>query len=281
MGGAMAMRIPVALLALGLCAGTGLAQQRPGENMAGAEDTVGYRQGVGRIRWSFPEGLYAAFAVPHWTAGARIQCGSKEAPCEVQVFGRDISVSDAERRQQLEEALTPMLENALEKQPAFRTHGAEGAITYATLQFARPVEGYRYMTLGYAHKGPALLKFQQLSVAAPKLDLLLRLVQDAQAVDGLAMWALRLGDYRATCESRFPAYKEANDRAFAASPFAAVDVVQAFQKLDPSQSEQAVRDGLAQARKGFAEEFDLDQPERKQAFCEGFPRWVAEAARGL
>ena len=277
----MAMRFLTALLAFGLCAGTGLAQQRPGEDMAGAEETVGYRQGVGRIRWSFPAGLVAAFAVPHGTAGARIQCGSQEAPCEVQVFGRDISVSDAERRQQLEEALMPMLENALDKQPSFRTYGADAGITYATLQFARPVEGYRYMTLGYAHKGPALLKFQQLSVAAPKLDLLLRLVQDARAVDGLAMWALRLGDYRATCESRFPAYKDANDRAYADSPFAAVDVVQEFMKLDPAQTEQAVRDGLAQARKGFAEEFDLDLPERKQAFCEGFPRWVAEAARGL
>ena len=277
----MAMRILTGLLALGLCAGTALAQQHPGENMAGAQETVGYRQGVGRILWTFPEGLAAAFAVPHWTAGARIQCGSKEAPCEVQVFGRDISVSDAERRQQLEEALMPMLENALDKQPAFRTHGPDGAIAYATLQFARPVEGYRYMTLGYAHKGPALLKFQQLSIAAPKFDLLLRLVQDAQAVDALAMWALRLGDYRATCESRFPATKDANDRAYAASLFAAVDVVQELMKLDPAQTEQSVRDGLARARRDFAEEFDLDQPARKQAFCDDFPRWVAEAARSL
>lgn len=277
----MAMRMLAVLLTLGLCAGASFAQKRPGENMAGTQEEVGYRQGVGRILWSFPEGLVAAFAVPHWTAGARIQCGSREAPCEVQVFGRDISVSDAERRQQLEEAFTPLLENALEKQPAFRTHGTDGGIVYATLQFARPAEGYRYMTIGYAHRGPALLKFQQLSIAAPKLDLLLRLVQDAKAIDALAMWALRLGDYRATCESRFPAYKDANDRAYAASPFAAVDVVQAFTKLDPAQTEQAVREGLAQARLGFAEEFDRDLPERKQAFCEGFPRWVAEAARGL
>ncbi|MFY9314766.1 MAG: hypothetical protein WAO95_04305 [Burkholderiales bacterium] len=277
----MALRTLTALLSLCLYAGAGLAQQRPGENMAGTQEAVAYRQGVGRILWTFPSDLVAAFAAPNWTAGARVKCGNKEFECEVQVFGRDISVSDAERRQQLEEALAPLLVNALDKQVAFRTHGADAGIVYATLQFARPAEDYHYMTLGYAHRGPALLKFQVLSTGAPRLDPLLRLVQEAKAIDALAMWALRLGDYRATCAERFPAYKDANERVYAASPFGAVDVVQAFLKLDPSQTEQAVRDGLAQARRGFAQEFDSDTPERRQAFCEGFPRWVAEAARGL
>jgi hypothetical protein len=278
---AMALRTLTAMLSLCLCAGAGLAQQRPGENMAGTQEAVAYRQGVGRILWTFPPGLTAVFAPPHWTAGARIQCGGKGFDCEVQVFGRDIAVSDAERRQQLEEGLAPLRANAADERLEVRTHGADAGIAYVTLQFARPVDGYRYMTLGYAHKGPALLKFQLASAAAPELGPLLRLVQDAKALDALAMWALRLGDYRATCAERFPATREANDRAHAASPFAGVDVVQAFLELDPSQTEQAVRDGLAQARRAFAQEFDSDTQERRQAFCEAFPRWVAEAARGL
>lgn len=278
---AMATRILTLILALGLGAGECLAQKRPGENMAGTQETVAYRQGVGRILWTFPEGLLAAFAVPHWTAGARIRCGGKDFDCEVQVYGRDISVSDAERRQQLQEALAPLLAGAGDTLPPFKTYGADAGIVYVTLPLARSAEGHRSMTLGYAHKGPALIKFQLASAGAPELEPLLRLVQQAKAIDALAMWALRLGDYRATCETRFPAYKEANDRAYAASPFAAVDLVQAFMQLEPSQTEQAVRESLAQARRGFAEDFDTDLPERKQAFCEGFPRWVAEAARGL
>jgi hypothetical protein len=278
---AMTIRILTVILLLAGGASPCLGQKRPGESLAGTQEAVGYRQGVGRILWSFPEGLFAAFAVPNWTAGARIQCAGKDFECEVQVFGRDITVSDAERRQELEEALVPLLASALDRQPALRTYGADARIVYATLQFAQPAGGYRYMTLGYAHKGPALLKFQLASAGAPELDPLLRLVQQAKPLDALAMWALRLGDYRATCEERFPAYKAANDAAYAASPFAAVDVVQAFMQLDPSQTEQAVRAGLMQARRGFAEEFDTDLPARKQSFCEGFPRWVAEAARGL
>ena len=277
----MAMRTLTVLLALGLCAGASFAQQRPGENMAGAQEAVAYRQGVGRILWTFPADLVAVFAVPHWTAGARIQCAGNEFDCEVQVFGRDITVSDAERRQQLEEALAPLLAKPGEKPPAFRSHGTDGGIVYVTMPLARPAEGHRYMTLGYANKGSALVKFQVLSAGVPRLEPLLRLVQEAKPLDALTMWALRLGDYRATCEERFPAYKAANDRAFAASPFAAVDVVKDLLTLDPAQTEQAAREGLAQARRGFAQEFDADLPERRQSFCEGFPRWVAEAARGL
>jgi len=269
-------------LALALASGACLAQSRPGEDMSGKQEAVLYRQGVGRILWTFPAGLPAAFAVPHWTAGARVRCGGNDFNCEVQVLGRDITVSDAERRQQLEEAIEPLLPNVVGDRPALRTYGADAGVVYATLQLARPAAGgHRYLTIGYAHKGPALLKFQHGSVGAPDLAPLLRLVGDARPLDALPMWALRLGDYRATCETRFPATREANDRAFAASPFAAVDTVQAFLKLDPSLPEQKVRDELAAARRGFAEEFDLDTLERRQSFCEGFPRWVAEAARGL
>jgi hypothetical protein len=200
----MQQRALTLFLALGVFAGACQGQSSPGANMAGKQEAVPYRQGVGRILWIFPPGWTAVFAVPHWTAGARVLCSGKDFDCEVQVLGRDITVSDAERRQQLEEA-----------------------------------------------------------------------------IDALAMWALRLGDYRATCETRFPAYREANDRAYAASPFAAVDVMQAFRQLDPSEPEEAVRHGLAQARHGFAQEFDLDTAERRRAFCEGFPRWVQEAARDL
>jgi len=282
MPGVMTPRALALCLALALNSVDCLGQSRPGEDMAGKREAVAYRQGVGRILWTFPAGWPAVFAVPHWSAGARVKCGGKDYDCEVMVLGRDITVSDAERRQQLAEALEPLLPNVTGGKPALRTHGADASVVYATVQLERPAAGgYRYLSIGYAHKGPALIKFQMGSAGAPELAPLLQLVSEAKPLDALAMWALRLGDYRATCETRYPAFKAANDRAYEASPFAAVDTVQAFMKLDPAQPEPQVREGLAAARRGFAEEFDLDTPERRQAFCEGFPRWVAEAAKGL
>ena len=70
----MPPRFPIAFLALALAAGTCFGQKRPGEDMAGTKEEAGYRQGVGRVLWSFPEGMKAIFAVPHWTAGARVIC---------------------------------------------------------------------------------------------------------------------------------------------------------------------------------------------------------------
>jgi hypothetical protein len=70
-------------------------------------------------------------------------------------------------------------------------------------------------------------------------------------------------------------------RAGSIGGVAAVDLVQLFVKSEPGATEDAARARLADVRKGFAKEFDRDEPERKRSFCEGFPRWVAEAARGL
>ncbi len=54
-----------------------------------------------------------------------------------------------------------------------------------------------------------------------------------------------------------------------------------FLKDDPALTEEAARKRLSEVRNGFAADFDRDPSERRQAFCEGFPKWVAEAAQGL
>lgn len=273
MAAAMAARLLLAFLVLGVGAGTCLAQ-----NLAGTQQTAGYRYGIGRISWTFPQEMAANFAVPHWTAGPRVQCGGRDFRCEVQVSPRDISIPDEDRRRQMEESVRAVLPPMTKQALVIRTHGS---VAYVTLEDARPGESYRYLTVGYAHKGPALLKFELRSNDPASAGPVLALVDGARPVDALEMWALRLGDYRAVCEERFPAYKAANDSAFAASPFAAVDLVQLFVKSEPGATDDAARARLADVRKGFAKEFDRDEPERKRSFCEGFPRWVAEAATGL
>jgi hypothetical protein len=95
------------------------------------------------------------------------------------------------------------------------------------------------------------------------------------------MWAWRLGDYRAVCAERYPELKEANDRAFAASPFASVDVPAFFLQRVESPAPEKIHNMLDEARRGYAADFDRDPEERKRAFCEGFPEWVAEASKGL
>ena len=268
--------LAAALLAFG--AGC-FAQAKPGSDMAGTQQTHGYSQGVGRIQWTFPPELHAIFAVPHFTAGPRIMCAMKALDCVVEVIGRDITVSDAARQEQIAKALEPNLQYATSKTLEFKTYG--NGVVYVVLEDSRPSEPLRYLAAGYVHRDTALLRFQAAYNAPADLQPFLALLSGAVAMDALTMWAMRLGDYRAVCEERFPAGKVANDGAFFASPFASVDVVQAFLKREPAQTERGVRDILAKAREGFAKSFDGAPAERRQSFCEGFPRWVAEAARGL
>jgi hypothetical protein len=137
------------------------------------------------------------------------------------------------------------------------------------------------LTIGYAHRGPALIRFEALTNDAADIDAVLNLVHSARALDALQMWALRFGDYKSACEARFPDYKAANDRAYASSPFAAVDLVQYLMQSDSSLTQESIRESLDAARRQYAANFDKEPPSRRREFCEGFPRWVAEAAKDV
>jgi hypothetical protein len=249
-----------------------------GQNLAGKQETRSYVYGVGRIAWNFPGTLEADLAPPGWTAGARVQCRGKGIRCEVQVNARDISVPDEDHRRELAHAIRLRLPNEAKQAIRVQTRGAGGEIVYITFEDHRGKDYYRYQTVGYAYKGAALLNFELTSDHLADLGPLLELVEGAKAIDALEMWALRLRDLQSVCEERYPAYKEANGRAFAASPFAAVNPV----RQDAKQEEPSTVAAVARQRlMEFVAAFDSNPPENRRFFCEGFPKWVAEAAKTL
>jgi hypothetical protein len=263
----------VLIAAAGVCAAPALGQN------PGRQETRSYSYGIGRIAWTFPEGLAADFAVPQWSAGARVECNGKGLRCELQANTRDISQSDEDRRGDLRQAMRLRIPKPAKQALNVQTYGASAGVVYITLEDSRRGEHFRYLTLGYAYKGVAVLSFEASANKLADIGPVLALVDGARPVDALEMWALRLRDYRAVCEERFPAYKEANDRAFAASPFAAAGLGQESVKAAP---EPANVVAIARQRlMDFAAAFDGSPLERRRSFCEGFATWVAEAAKGL
>lgn len=252
-----------------------------GQPVSDKQETINYAYGIGRITWTIPKDLEVIFAVPHWTAGPRIKCANTRYECEVEVGSRNISVSDDQRLSELEDRLKPAFQYASDRTFKPYRHGIDKSVVYTTLDDSRPSEPFRYYTAGYALRGPALIKFEAITNDTADTIAILNLVHSAAAVDALEMWAFRFGDYKAVCEDRFPMYRADNDNAFASSPFARVDLVRFFMQRRPSLSEEETRNELAAARQGYAKDFDgLPEAERR-SFCEGLPRFIAEAAKDV
>ena len=56
---------------------------------------------VGRVEWHLPNSHKYYFAVPHFSAGARVKCGDEKLLSrEIEVQPRDLLMSDDERRQE-------------------------------------------------------------------------------------------------------------------------------------------------------------------------------------
>lgn len=264
---------------LGALAGTlSVTTLAEAQSLSGTQETRFYSYGIGRITWTVPRSLEVIFAVPDSTAGPRIKCESRRYECEVQVRARDITLSEDQREQELEGIVKPYLPDATEK--TFRAL-REGDVTYTTLEDPRPGEPYKYLTVGYAQRGPAVIRFQATSNAPADTAAVIELVRSARAEDALEMWALRFSDYKAVCEERFPAYRNNNAAAFAASPFAKVDVVRFFMRQDASRTEATTRKELAAVRERFAREFDAAPQDEREPFCAGYPRFIDDAAKEL
>jgi len=242
------------------------------------QETRFYSYGIGRITWAIPKQLEVVFAVPHFTAGPRIKCDNRRYECEVQVGPRDISLAEEKRLQELEQIVKPYLPDAVEKSfKALR----KGSVTYATLEDPRPGEPYKYLTVGYTQRGPSMIRFQATTNDSADTAAVIDLVESARAEDALEMWALRFADYTAVCEQRFPGYKNNNSAAFAASPFAKVDVARFFMKQDASRTEATTRRELGAVRERFAREFDAAPQDEREPFCAALPRFIADAAKEL
>lgn len=219
--------LSIAVLAA-CCVGPVLGQT---QNLPGRQGTLGYSYGIGRIAWAFPEGLAAEFAVPRWTAGARVQCVGEGLRCEVQVHARDISTSDEERRSELRQAMRLRLPSLNDKALNIQTYGANPGVVYVTLEEPQRGKQLRYVTLGYAYKGPAMLKFELTAGKRADVGLVLALVDGAREIE----------------------------------------------MPEPSTTAAITRQRLMES----AAALDANPPERQRLFCEGFPAWVAEAAKSF
>ena len=255
-----------------------LATTAGGQILQSTQETRGY-VGIGRITWTLSKDLETIFAVPHSTAGPRILCKRPRNECEILVYASGIETSE-KRRSQLEAAVTPLLQHATEKSIRTFYYGKDKSVIYTTLQESRPSQPFRFTTLGYAVKGPAVIWFEALTNDALDNLEVLKLVDAAKPVDALGMLALRFADYKAVCDERFPNYGAANEAALSSSPFSNVDVVR-FVMGYASLAEEDARKQLDAARKSYAESFDSQPSARKQAFCENFPLWLTEAGKSL
>ncbi len=126
-----------------------------------------------------------------------------------------------------------------------------------------------------------MITFNALTNDALDYMQVLKLVDAANAQDAREVWALRLGDYRAACADRFPAYAADNTKAFEASPFPAIDVLAYVMHFKPSAPQSEAVQALAEARKDFAASLGATPEARQQDFCRKFPQWVQEAGKDL
>lgn len=272
----MRPRIPGYCALLGALLWSALSVAQP---LPPGERTVAYAYGVGRITWTIPTDFRVVLGVPHWSAGARLLCTGERYRCEIQVGPRDIKVSDEERLGQLETAMRPQLQYRSDMTFRPLRHGADQSVVYAILP--ESAGGPKYRAMGYTQRGPSVIRFEATADDADRLRAILDLVDSAKAVDVLEMWAYRFADYRTVCAERFPDYRADNEAAFAASPFAAADVMRFFLQHSSARSEEGVRKLLGDATQSFAREFDRAPQEEKQSFCKAFPQLIAKAAKDV
>ncbi len=242
-------------------------------------DVYGYVD-IGRIQWVLPKRFDHYLATPEFTTGPRIKCTEGSQECEIGVLSRDLDKTEAQRRDELAAQLLPHAQESAERAVRLGEYGGDPRVVYATLTDPRPDEPYRLLTAGYRVIGPAVIHFYHLGSDPAQVRQVLEVVASARPLDTREIWAWRLADYKAVCEARFPAYRRANDAAFASSVFARVDVVKFFRDTTPTRAED-IPGQLARGREDYAKQFDAGTAAEKRSFCEGFPKWVAEAAKDV
>lgn len=258
------------------------------EMRAAVSEEVHTYASVGRVKWRFPAGFEYYFAHPHRTMGPRITCSSKRYECEISVLNRELPKATADRQEQLRQA---MLGDDFNTTPVtVHSFGALQSVRYVRLtdpkkrygRFGALGHGYRLMISGFAEKGPALISFTFYANDEAEFGRLFNIIEQAEAMDAVGVLAWRLGDLKAVCEGRFSQYTKANEAAFASSDFAGIDVATAVKTaLSPTETADAVRTSLNEARAGFAKSFDDEGRERGEAICRTFPTVLSQAMSGI
>lgn len=276
-----------ALPCFAVLAGLGVAVPAPAQDATQtAKEEIRDYTAVGRVKWQLPAGpdFGCGFKVPHFTQGARVGCSSREggATTEISVYSRDLQIDPALRRARFESELEKMLSEAKEASYTVKTHGPWPAIVYATLTHKNRKENPR-ATIGYYSKGPFLIRFVHESSDASdrELERVLPVILSAEPVDALAFLAWKLSDYKAICESLFPAGKQANDAAFAGSMFANVDWLRLMQERNKDADPEKIAQSARKAKENLANEMAGGKLEERAAFCRAYPGMTLEAERGL
>jgi hypothetical protein len=238
--------------------------------------------GIGRIEWRLPKSFDHYFAVPEFTTGPRIKCKGPNQDCQITVVSRDITVSLEQRRAELASQVAPYLQRSEEKTVQPRSFGIRPEVVYVTFKDSRPKAGeFSLYTTGFSVNGPAVIKFEHFSNDARGLRQILEVVQSANTIDALEVWAWRLNDYRIVCEERFPAYKTTNNAAYQSSPFSSVDVLRFWQAAASLKDIAQVPKDLEAGRLSYARTFDDMPLAQRQRFCEGFPTSVKAAGEDV
>ncbi len=271
-------------LVLAACATKPATDSTEANGSPAEEERIAGYQSVGRIKWKVPENAGFYLAVPHFTAGPRLKC---EFPgggqCEIQVYARVLTMDPAQRQKDYFTEMELLLPDAVEKSVQVRTYGSGTPVLYATLTDKQPGKGWRYLTQGLYVKGTFVIQFEHLTndATGDELKRVLRVVHAAEPLDALAFLTWKLSDYKAVCEEEFPALKQKNDAAFAASKFANVDWIGLLQAASPDVPRAEIEAHFENAQQDLLAEFVRGSLEEWRNFCEAYPKQVEEAQRGM
>ena len=240
------------------------------------ESTYFY-QDIGNIKWHLPPGGLFQFAVPHFTAGARILCTKLSgAECEVEVSARQLNLTPEQRRSDLVANARPYLADSVEG--AAEPIGL-GSPTVHYVVLTHKKDGGR-IAIGYLAHGPYVIKFRHVARDndGTKLRRVLSLVQSAEGLNNAEYLAFKLSDTKAACAVLDPASVAQNDEAFRHSPLAGIDYVSHFIAVaSPSRTPLEVEASLKRVQQHWLDEL-REQPQADVIeYCRSFPMQLRSA----
>lgn len=257
-----------------------------------AADTAPFKEeirdysGVGRILWRIPvdPDFGCGFAVPHFTQGARVGCGSRDGDrAEISVYARDLTLTPDQRREKFIVDNQRVIGESIEGSLTLRVDGESSSIVYAKLTNKNPASSKPRLVLGYYVKGPYAIQFyhETPDLSDTRLARIFSVIRSAEPIDALPMLAWKLADYKSVCAELFPAMHRVNERAYAASLFASVDWMLHFREREPNTSPEQLDEKLRKARDSLAESLKHEPDGGGEGFCSAFPIMAIEAERGL
>ena len=102
--------------------------------------------------------------------------------------------------------------------------------------------------------------------------------------DSDLLWAIAFVEekleLKRACELRFPQFKDQNESAFLASPYAKTTAEDVIAKLEDGASKTTLQQGLPTIRLAMAKQFQSAHVGLLEAMCEGFPKGLNSFKEG-